>query len=188
MVAFLGELEGPHRLVEGRLVGEGPSIDSRHHHVPGVTPPVGAGNAAQLERVAGDDRGSVHVRAVAHVEEGAVAIEGETLQAFVLHQLLGVLPLVGLSHFVESPERFPNRHLLPVEALPLLQNPAHALLKLGKVLFGEWLAEKEVVVEAIRDGRTETQRGTLAHVQHRLGHHVGETVPNAIEVVCGAFC
>ena len=183
VVAFLGKLERRHGVVEGFLVGERPSVDARHHHVVGVATPIGAGNAPQLEGVAGDVPGRVDVRAFAHVEERAVAVEGQALQGVPLDQFLGVLALVGFAHLLESGEGLGDGHVLLVEALPLLENPAHAPLEFREVGLGERLAQDEVVVEAVVDGRAEAEGRALAHFEHRLGHDVGEAVPEPIELL-----
>ena len=61
-------------LLAGR---EGPRVDARHHRVVGVAPPVGPGDRAELEARLGQLPRVLHVRPVAHVEEGAVRVEAD---------------------------------------------------------------------------------------------------------------
>ena len=181
VVALLGELVGRDGGIEFGLAGERPSVDARHHHVVGIAPPVRPGDVAQLEGVAGDVAGGVHVRAFAHVQERAVAIEGKALEAVLRHQFGGVFALVRLLHGVQPRIGFGHRHLFPIEALPLLQDALHAAFEVREVGLGKGFAQDEVVVEAIVDGRAEAERGARAHLQHRLRQHVRQAVADAVE-------
>ena len=68
---------GVHVGVELFLGLKGPSVDARHHHVAGITTPIGAGEAAQLEGIPGDGLRGIHVGPFAHIHEGTIAIEGQ---------------------------------------------------------------------------------------------------------------
>ena len=107
---------------------EGPGVDARHHRVVGVAAPIGARDRAQLERALGESAGVVDVRPVAHVEEGAVRVEGEPVEALLLEELHRVLALVGLAHLLEPGQRFGPRQLFALERLPLLDDLLHPLL------------------------------------------------------------
>ena len=181
VVALLGELVGRDGGIEFGLAGESPSVDARHHHVVGIAPPVRPGDVAQLEGVAGDVAGGVHVRPFAHVQKRAVAIEGEALEAVLRHQLRRVFALVRLLHGVQPRIGFGQRNLFPIEALPLLEDALHAPLDIGEVRLGKGFAQDEVVVEAVLDGRAEAERGAWAHLQHRLRQHVRQAVADAVE-------
>ena len=183
VVALLRQLVGRHGGIEFRLGGERPCVDARHHHVVGIAPPVGPGEAAELEGVPGDVAGGVHVRALAHVQKRPVAVEGEAVEAVLGHQIRCVLALVGFLHFIQPRIRLRHRHVFLVEALPLLQDALHAPFEIGEIRLGERLAQDEVVVEAPFDRRPEAKRGARPHLQHRLRHHVRQAVADAVERV-----
>src|SRR5690606_21216559 len=162
---------------------EGPGVDARHHRVPAVAPPVRAGERAQLERAGRQLARAAHVRAVAHVEEGAVPVEAEVREALLLEELEGVLALVRLLHLLEARERLLARQLLALELLPRLDDALHALLDLGEVLLAQRLGEDEVVVEAIGDRRPEAERRAGTKLEHRLREHVREAVTDPVQIL-----
>ena len=123
------------------------------------------------------------MRSFAHVEERSVAVEGQGVEAVLLHEFLGVFALVGLPHVVEPDEGFVERDLLLVEALALLEDLLHAPLELGKVDLGEGLGQDEVVVEPVLDRWTEAEGRTFPHFEHGLGQDMGETVPDPVELI-----
>ena len=188
VIPLLRKLVSAHCGVEVGLVLERPRVDARHHHVLRVASPIGAGDAAQLEGVAGDVAGGVHVRAFAHVQKRAVAVEGEALQAVLGHQLGGVFALVRLLHFRQAGVGFGHRQVLPIEPLALLQNALHAPFKVGEVGLGEGFGQDEVVVEAVVHRRPETERGTRPHLQNRLRHHMRQAVADSVEALVRASC
>ena len=165
------------------FVCEGPSVDAGHHPVAGVPPPIGPGDAAQLEGVPGDVLGGLHMGAFAHVQEGAVAVEGKLLQAVLFDQLRAVLTLVWLPHLVDALQGGGGRQVLPIKALTLLEDPPHALLDFGEVRLGKLLAQDEVVVEAVLDGRAEPKSGAGPQLQHRLRQHMGQAVANPVQLI-----
>jgi hypothetical protein len=73
MVALLGLFPRPEVLVELPALEEGGAVDARELIALGVAPPVGAGDAGQLERL--DAAGRRHVRAAAEIEEISLPIE-----------------------------------------------------------------------------------------------------------------
>jgi len=170
------------------LGGEGPRVDAGHHHVVGVAPPVRPGERAQLERALRQLAGVVDVGALAHVEEGAVAVEGQLVEALLLEQLRGVFRLVGLAHLLQAIEGGLAIELLHLEGLALLDDLLHLPLDLREVLLGQRLGQDEVVVEAVGDGRAEAQRRPRAELQHGLGQHVRETVSDTVQLVLVGLC
>ncbi len=99
----------------------------------------------------------------------------------LVNQLSAVLLFVGLAHFLESRQGILRGQVFPVEALPFLDNLLHAPGQFRKVFFGERLAENEVVVETVADGRTKAQGAARTHLQHGLGHHVRQAVAHPIQ-------
>src|SRR5262249_14625461 len=146
-------------------------VDARHHHVVGVSAPICAGKALQLERVARNLLRGADMRPLAHVEERTVAIERQRIEMLFVEEFDRVFALVRLFHVAESRERGVARQLFMVEALALLEDLAHALLDLREILFGERRRQYEVVVKAVLDRRTEAERGTGPQLEYRLRQH-----------------
>ena len=183
VVALERQFVGRDMGIELRLVGERPCVDARHHDVVGVAAPVGAGDAAQLERVARNVAGRVHVGSLAHVEERTVSVEGQAIEVAAGEKLFGVFALVWLAHLVDAFEGFVGVEFLAVEPLTGSQDPLHAPLDFREVLLVQRLGQDEVVVEAVRDGGPEAERRVRPHVQNSLRQHMREAVPNPVEVV-----
>ena len=82
---------------------------------------------------------------------------------------------------LEQRARFSLAHLAPGEADVFGQNLFHPGLNLLEVLGRKGLLDREVVVEARVDRRTDRRLGLGEEVQHGLGHDMGERVPHFIE-------
>jgi hypothetical protein len=103
-------------------------------------------------------------------------------------QLLGVLAFVRLPHPIEARHRFLARQVLRLELLPELEDEAHLLLQLWKVLLGDGRAQDEVVIKPISDRRTEPERRARPELQHGLGQHVGQAVPDFVQLLRRIGC
>ncbi len=99
-----------------------------------------------------------------------------------LFQAGNKLQLVGLVG--EQAARLVGRDRLAHESVFAGDDLAHPLLDLGQVLGGQGTRQIEVVVEAVGDGRPDSELGLAGeHLHHRLGHHVRGGVPDAKQFV-----
>ena len=98
-------------------------------------------------------------------------------------QFRPVLPLVRLAHFLDALQRLGGREVFLVKALALLDDLPHAPFELREIRLGQRLAQEEVVVEAVLDGRTETQGGAGTQLQHRLRKHMRQAVANSVQLI-----
>ena len=117
---LLEPLEVLGQLVLGRERG---AVDAGQHLALRVAAPVGAGHAGQLERLRAARAG--RVRAAAEVEELAVAVEADGLDALVSHQVLDQLDLVGLILLEVALDRLAGGDLGALERLVGLDVLAH---------------------------------------------------------------
>src|SRR5439155_21720561 len=78
-------------------------------------------------------------------------------------------------------ERLGHRHLPMFEGHVAFGHRPHALLDAREILVGERSREIEVVVEAVRDGRTEPELRVGKELQDRTGHDVRGRVPERVE-------
>jgi hypothetical protein len=120
-----------------------------------------------------------------HVNKRAVAVERQAVQAVLFNQLSAVFPLVGFAHVVDPGQRFDSGQILVVEALSALDDLLHAAGEFRKILLRQRFREEKIVVEPIADGGTKSEGATGAHLQHRLGHDVGQAVAHLVQVVLG---
>ena len=187
VIPGLGFLPAGQMFFQRLFAGEGPGVDAGHHGIAGIAPPVGAGDAAQLERIARQLGRVLDMGAFAHVQERAVAVEGKALEPLLLDQFRPVLPLVGFAHLLDALQGGLGIEFLPIEALALLEDFPHAPLDLGEILLGQGRAQHEIVVEAIGNGRPEAQRGARPHFQHRLRQHMRQAMANAVQRIVRRF-
>ena len=103
VVARLGLLEALEVLLEVLLLEERGAVDAREHRAVGVAAPVGAGDRLQLDRA--DPAGGRRVRAAAEVEERAVLVEADGVDALVADEVLDQLDLVVLALLAEVLDR-----------------------------------------------------------------------------------
>ena len=134
--------------VEVGLRVERGSVDAGQLLVVLVAPPVGAGEAGQLERL--DRRGVLQVRAAAQIGEVALRVErdvavGGVDELDLVRLVLGLEPRLGL---------FP-RDLLAAPDPTLVELALNLGLDRLEVRFGDRLGEVEVVVEAVLDRRAD---------------------------------
>src|SRR6266511_4265862 len=174
MVALLGLFE----LMEigGKLLlaRPGRAVDALEHWLRRIPAPIRSGNLEQLEAFADFPRRG-HMRPAAKVEPIALAVELDLLPfgdridqlelegfAFLLEEVLGLLAIDDLAG-----ER-------PIASDDL----AHLRLDLGKVLWGERLITREVVVEAVLDDGADGDLRARVKLLHGFGHHMRRVVAN----------
>jgi hypothetical protein len=90
--------------------------------------------------------------------------------------------------FLEQGPRRVGADLVPDEGLLLLDDLPHSGLDAREVVLLEVLAaafgvgrKLEVVVEAVLDGRPDSERGSGVQVEHGLGQDMGRRVPDRVE-------
>ena len=71
------------------------------------------------------------------------------------------------------------------EQLAVLDDLAHPLLERLQIIRGERLGDIEVVVEAVRDRRPDSELGVGKHVLHRLREHMGGRVADDTAAIFG---
>jgi len=131
VIALAGQLAPREELRQLLVIGEGEAVDARHHRVFFAAAPIGAGDAVELERVRRNLAGRLDVRSLAHVDEGAAAIETQALDALDGVQIVSVFDLERLLQFLEQAHAGGEVMLLALEAQPACQDLAHALFDLA---------------------------------------------------------
>src|SRR3954453_6432832 len=101
--------------VELLLRVEGGPVDGREHRAARVAAPVGAREVGEPERL--DAPRARAVRAAAEVDERAVAVERDGLDALVAHEVLDQLDLVVLALGPEALERLLDGEVGALEGL-----------------------------------------------------------------------
>ena len=180
-VVALGGLGQPGLVrLEGLPARPGRAVETLQRGVLLVAAPVSGGVASQRE--GRDVAGVRHVRAAAQVLPRGRAV---ATQVVVDGQLagtdLGTGPLVVARRALVGDQLELVRlvgqlgssllvtHQASAEALPLLDDRAHALLQLLEVLRSERLGHVEVVVEAVGDRRADAEPGLLVTDLYGLG-------------------
>ncbi len=166
-------------MLEFGVGGKSKPVNTRQHWLFGITPPIASGDGIQFEAIRRDARSVLHVRPLAHVGEGSVRVKAEGLA--LGDQLLGVRDLEGLTHAVQLLKGLILGQFLPRENLFCLEDAPHAFFEIRKVGLGKRLVQEEIVVEARSDGRAETQLGVWTNLEHGLGQHMGEGMPEFIK-------
>ena len=123
VVAGAGLLEPLEVLGELLLRRERGAVDAGEHLALGVAAPVGAGDRGELERLGATGPG--RMRAAAEVEELAVAVEADGLDALIADQVLDQLDLVRLVLLQVELDRVAGGHLRALERLVGLDVLAH---------------------------------------------------------------
>ena len=188
VIALLDLLEQVEVLGEGVLGLPGGAVDPLELRVLLAPPPVRARRAQQLEGGNGPGRGDVGPAA----QVAPAAVAGLRVEVVVdgqgavpdLDSLLvaGPAPLVDDLELVRLVLQLGPRLVVgddpPGEALPLLDDLAHALLDPVQVLGPERLGDVEVVVEAVLDRRPDAQPRLREQVLDGLGQHMRGRVPH----------
>src|SRR5207244_4301048 len=90
--------------------------------------------------------------------------------------------LVVLLALAEKCERIRDGEVLVLEREILADDLSHALFDLRQVLFRERPREVEVVVEAVRNRRPETEFGLREELEHGASHHMRGRMPQRVEL------
>src|SRR5688572_8827356 len=143
---LLDELEVP---LEIFLVRPRGAVDPLEHLVPLVAPPVGAGDARQLERA--ELAGSRHVWPAAEIHPVALRIQRDD----GFRDALDDLDLVGLALGGEELHGLAFRHLAPRDGEIPPDDLTHALLDLLEILRRERIGANEIVIEPVLDDGTD---------------------------------
>jgi hypothetical protein len=197
MVALLRLLKQRQVRLEVLLVAPRRAVDALEHRVLLVAAPVRAGHAHQFEGVGGNLTRVLQVWAAAKILEAVLLVGAD-------HRLLGRLVAVLVdAAFFQPLDQFELVHLagkelarfigadLAVDKRMLARDDlAHPLLDLLQFLWGEGarlalriLAQVEVVIEAVIDGRPDGDLGFRVDLQHRLRHHVRGAVADFVKLL-----
>ncbi len=197
MVALLGLFHQLHVALQVFFVEPGRPVDALQHRPRLVAAPVGGGRARQRESFDWDHPRVGHVRPLAQVFEAPLPIGADNqfldgarfvfyvvaiFVEFTAQQAVDDLQFIGL--ILEQIVGFGGRHDLVAQREFAGDDLAHALLDVRQIGRVEGLppallvlAQIEVVVEAVIDGRADAQLGSRKQFQHGLGHDVGRRVP-----------
>ena len=178
VVAFFRFLQAVQVGVEVFLLRPGRTVDALQHGVARIAPPVGAGELHQLER-ARQLAGRRQMRAAADVEPLALTVDGQFLA--LGDHLVDDLDLVGFAQLGEHLHRVLARPHLAHDGQVAPDDFVHALLDLLQVFRGEGLLAREIVVEAVLDGRANGHLGTGIELLHRLRHYMRGIVADEVE-------
>ena len=179
VVPLLGLLNPGQVLVQLLLPGEGHAVDPLEGLAAGVAPPVGGVAGGELDGVALDPPGGVHVGAGAEVHELPLLVEGDHR---VLGQVVDELHLVGLALLLHVGDGLLAGQLKALQLQLLLADFPHFHLQLLHLGLSEGLGGVEVVVEAVVDGGADGQLYLRVQALHGLGQDVGAGVPIGLAV------
>ena len=198
VIALLGLLQHRHVRFERLVRLPRGAIDALQVLAVLVATPVGGGTAGELER--GNVLSGRDVRAAAQVTPHALTgarvevVVDRQLTAADLHHLGVIDRRLGcvVSNQFEL-ERLADEFRLRVvvlddatrEALRALDDLLHSLFELGQVLRGEGPLDAEVVVEAVADGRADTEFRLGELLLDGLRQHVRSGVPDDAAPVLG---
>ena len=172
VVALLGLFQHHQVLVQHGLLGEGDAVDAGELLAGFVAPPVGAGKGEDLHGL--DDLGVTQMRAAAQVGELAVGIVSDgTVFQFGDEFLLVLVALLGeIGHGIGLGD------LDAAEVLLLAGELQHLVLDGLEIGIREGTAvHVHVIVEAVLDGRSDTELHAGEKGFQGLGHQVGRGVP-----------
>ena len=180
VVALLGLFEPPEVLVELFLGQPRGAVDALEHRVLLAPAPVRARGREELEEPDRPRRG--HVRPAAEIHEVALAVERDRGRVDAAQDL----DLEGLAALLEEADRLVARHLLAGEGQVLLRQLAHPGLDLLEVLGREWRGLREIVVEAVLDGRADGDLDLGEDLRDGLGHQMRRRVAECRQRLRGA--
>ena len=166
-------------LVQLLLLGEGHTVDPLEGLAAAVAPPVGGVAGGELDGVALDPPGGIHVGAGAEVGELALLIKGDDR---VLGQVVDKLHLVGLAPFLHEGDGLPTGQLEALQLQLLLADLPHLGFQLRKLGLGEGLRGVKIVVKAVVDAGADGQLHLRVQALHGLCKDVGAGVPVGLAV------
>ena len=173
MVALLGFLQHRQVLIEHLLLGEGDPVETRELLALLVTAPVGTSYAQQLDRL--DIARIRHVRATAQVREVALRISRDRPVGEVCDEL----QLVLVTLLFEELRHLSLRDVAADDRLLAGSELRHLSLYGCEVGVAKLhaFAQVNIVVEAILNGRTDTELHTRIERLKGFGHKVRTGVP-----------
>ncbi len=160
MIALLRLLEIVQVLLELVLSEEGRGIDALQHLPLHIPTPIGSGRVQQLEVL--EVRRIGHVRPAAQIDERPVGVGGKDLVGAL--EVGETLQLERIIH--EQCPGVLQRHFRANEGVLLEYHLPHLGFEGRKVLGRERLLDLEVVIEAIVNGRTESDLRIGAQAPH----------------------
>ncbi len=176
MVALLGFLEAMQVRVLIFLFRPGGAVDPLQHLVLRVAAPVRAGELHQLEDP--ELAGGRHVRAAAKVGELALGVERNGL---VRRDRRDDLGLVVLAQRLEIRNRVVARHQLARHRLVLFRELRHLAFDGDQVFGRERALEREIVVEAVLDHRSDRHLRVGEELLHRIGEQMRRRMADDVE-------
>ena len=174
-LCLLQPLEVGVRLV---LFGEGDAVDALERLPVGVAPPVGGVAGQQLDGVALDPAGAVHVGTGAQVGKFPLPVKADGL---VLGQVVDQLNLKRLV-LHQGKGLFPGQ-LKALQLQLFLADLPHFGLDLLHVLRGKGKGRQHIVIPALVDGGADGQLHLGPKPFHGLGHDVAAGMPVGFAVL-----
>ncbi len=120
------------------------------------------------------------MRTTAQIDEVALPIQADRLVGGNAGDDLG---LVFLTQASEELDRVVALPLLAGDLLVAVDDLMHALLDLDQILGRERDGAREIVIEAILDGRADGDLGLGIELLDRLGHHMGGVMAQQLKRV-----
>ena len=162
------------------LAGEGHAVDTLQGLAVGVAAPVSGVAGGQLDAVALDAAGGVHVGSGAQVHELALLVEGDV---GVLGQIVDEFHLVGLFLFLHVLDGLGAGQLEALQLQLLFTDLTHFSLDLAQVVLGESEGRVQVVIKAVVDAGADGQLHLRVQALDSLGQNVGAGVPVGLAVL-----
>ena len=178
MVALLGFLEAVQVRVLILLLRPGGAVDPLQHLVLRIAAPVRAGELHQLEDA--QLAGGGHVRPAAKVRELAFGVKRDRLVGWNRRDDFG---LVVLADGFEIRDRVVARHELARHRLVFFGELGHLRLDGAEVLRRERALEREVVVEAVLDHRTDRHLRVGEQFLYRVREQVRRRVADDFQTL-----
>ena len=178
VVALLRFLDPMQVGVEIFLPGPRGAVDSLQHFVARIAAPVRAGQLHQLEDL--EPAGRRHVRTAAQVDELAFGVERNRL---VGRDRRDDLRLVVLADRLEIAHRLVARHQRAGDRLVLLRELDHLVFDRLEIFGRERPLEREVVVEAVLDHRSDRHLRIGEQFLDRVGEQMRGRVTDDVETL-----
>ena len=180
VVAALGLLQTLKIGVQLLLLGEGHAVDALQGLAIGVAAPIGGVAGGQLDAVALDAAGGVHMRAGAQVDELALLVEGDM---GIGGQVVDELHLVGLLLLLHELQGLLAGQLEALQLQLLLADFAHLRLDLRQMLRRKGEGCVQIVVKAAVDAGADSQLHLRPQALHGLRQNVGAGMPVGLAVL-----
>ena len=162
------------------LLRESDTVDALEHLAVRVAAPVGGVAGGQLDAVALDAAGGVHVGAGAQVGKLTLLVEGDV---GVLRQVVDQLHLVGLLLLLHELDGLGAGQLEALQLQLLLADLPHLCLDLRQVIGGKGKGCVQIVVKAVVDAGADGQLHLRPQALHRLRQNVGAGMPVRLAVL-----